>query len=37
MDEERTLHDCCDCVGCICEEYCKAEDERMGSGLMEED
>lgn len=37
MDEEKTLHDCCDCEGCICEDWCKADDEKHFSGLLEED
>ena len=37
MDDEKTLHDCLDCEGCIFEEYCKAEDEKVYSGLLEDD
>lgn len=37
MHEEKTLHDCCDCEGCICEEHCKAEEEKYFSGLLTEE
>ena len=37
MHDERTLHDCLDCEGCIYEDECAAEDELRRSGLLEED
>lgn len=27
-DDGKTLHDCFDCKGCICEEYCAEEEEK---------
>ena len=36
MDEEKTLHDCCDCEGCICEDWCEEEDKQY-SGLLEDE
>lgn len=35
MDEEKTLHDCLDCNGCIFEEWCREEDKLL-SGLLTE-
>ena len=35
-DNEKTLHECINCEGCICEEYCRAEDEKYFSGLLTE-
>lgn len=26
LQEEKELHDCFDCEGCICEEYCKEQE-----------
>ena len=37
MDEGKTLHDCIDCEGCICEDWCNAQDEKKHSGLLTED
>lgn len=37
METERTLHDCCDCEGCIYEDECATEDEERHSGLLTED
>lgn len=38
MDDEKTLHDCLDCEGCICEEYCKADEEdKQWSGLLDDE
>lgn len=37
MDEDKALHDCLDCEGCICEEFCKSDEEKTFSGLLTED
>lgn len=37
MDEEKTLHDCLDCEGCICEALCKEDDEKYLSGFLTDD
>ena len=36
MHDERVMHDCLDCEGCICEEWCEEEDEKEFSGLLTE-
>lgn len=36
MRDERALHDCFDCEGCIYEEWCKEDDEKEVSGLLTE-
>ena len=37
MTEEKTLHDCLDCEGCIYEDWCRENDEKLSSGLLTED
>lgn len=37
MSEKKSLHDCLDCKGCIYEDWCKEDDEKFDSGLLEED
>jgi len=29
-NKEKELHDCFDCKGCICEEYCAEEEKHFG-------
>lgn len=36
MHDERTLHECLDCEGCINEHWCKEDDEKEDSGLLTE-
>lgn len=33
-DDGKTLHDCFDCKGCICEEYCAEEEKHFGKNKV---
>ena len=37
MHDAKMIHDCLDCEGCLYEEWCKENDEKLHSGLLEDD